>query len=418
MAVYQELVDFNEVFKYLRKPPIIVNDLPSDTKEAKAYISSVITSEFTQDMISLLPSCSCGETKGEFNVGVICDICNTEVINKVEDDIEPMVWFRKPEGTISLINPMILMLLSRRFTKSGYNIIQWICDTTYRAKVKQPPVLHKLIELGIPRGLNNFISNFDKIMGVLFSLREFGYRNNVVTPLEVLIAENRNKIFSDYIPFPNKSLLVIEKTNTGIYIDNMIIEGVDTIESLISIDKDFYDQNPKVKENRTAKALFKLCRFYELFFASTGAKEGHFRRHFFGTRTNFSFRCVVTSITGPHRYDEIEVPWCVGITVFRPHIVNKLLRRGFELNSIIGHIYGHINKYSPILDEVLHELLAESPDKGIYVLFNRNPTLLSGSIIRVKITKFKTNPSDNTIGLSILAVKSLNLDFDGRICHH
>ena len=410
MAVYQELIDFKEVFKYLRKPPIIINDLSNDTKEAKAYINSIVTSEFTEDMISLLPTCSCGMTKGEFNLGVTCEICNTEVISSVEEDIEPLVWFRKPEGVLGIINPMVLMLLSKKFTKSGYNIIQWLCDNTYRAKVKQPPILHKLTELGLQRGYNNFVANFDQIMGVLFTLKEFGARNNVVDPLEPFLLSNRNKIFSDYIPIPNKSLLVIEKTNTGIYIDDMIVKGVDTIGSLISIDKDFYDQNPRVKENRTAKALFKLINFYEMFFKSTGTKEGHFRRHIFGSRTNFSFRCVVTSVTGRHNYDELEVPWCVAITVFRPHIVNKLLKFGMELNSIIGLIYGHINKYSPLLHRVVQELIDESPDKGIYVLLNRNPTLLSGSIIRLKVTKFKTNPSDNTIGLSILAVKSLNCD--------
>jgi len=413
MAVYQELINFNEVFKYLRRPPIIINDLPNDTKEAKAYITSIISSEFTQDMVSLLPSCSCGVTKGEFNAGVTCDVCKTEVISTVENEIEPLVWFRKPEGVISLINPMILMLLSRRFTRSGYNIIHWLCDTRYTTKVKQPAILHKLTELGIPRGFNNFIQNFDQIMGILFSLREFGYRTGKVSPLEIILSENRDKIFADYIPIPNKSLLIVERTNTGIYIDNTIVEGIDTIESLVSIDKDFYDQNPKVKENRTAKALFKLINFYDLFFKSTGVKEGHFRRHIFGTRTNFSFRCVATSLTGNHKYDEIEVPWCAGITVFRPHIVNKLLKRGYELNSIIGIIYSDINKYDPLLDEILQELINETPDKGIYVLLNRNPTLLSGSIIRVKITKFKTNPFDTTIGISILAVKSLNLDFDG-----
>ncbi len=410
MAIYQELIDFNEVFKYLRKSPIIINDLSNDTKEAKNYINSVISSEFTEDMISLLPTCSCGMTKGEFNLGVECEICSTEVISNVEKDIEPLVWFRKPAGVVNIINPMVLMLLSKKFTKSGYNIIQWLCDNTYRTKVKQPPILHKLTELGLQRGYNNFVQNFDQIMGVLFSIREFGARNNKVDPLEPFLINNRSKIFSDYIPIPNKSLLVIEKTNTGIYIDDMIVKGIDTIGSLISIDKDFYDQNPKVKENRTAKALFKLITFYEIFFKSTGAKEGHFRRHVFGSRTNFSFRCVVTSITAKHKYDEIEVPWCVAITVFRPHIINKLLKFGMELNSIIGLIYGHINKYNPILDRVINELIDESPEKGIYVLLNRNPTLLSGSIIRVKITKFKTNPTDNTIGLSILAVKSLNCD--------
>lgn len=36
-----------------------------------------------------------------------------------------------------------------------------------------------------------------------------------------------------------------------------------------------------------------------------------------------------------------------------------------------------------------------------------------GSAIAVWISKFKTNTGDPTIGLSIIAVRSLNADFDG-----
>jgi hypothetical protein len=42
------------------------------------------------------------------------------------------------------------------------------------------------------------------------------------------------------------------------------------------------------------------------------------------------------------------------------------------------------------------------------------PSLLQGSAIRVSISRFKTDPSDHTIGLSIQVVKSLNADFDGK----
>jgi hypothetical protein len=38
------------------------------------------------------------------------------------------------------------------------------------------------------------------------------------------------------------------------------------------------------------------------------------------------------------------------------------------------------------------------------------PSLLQGSAQRVKITKFKTNPMDLTIGMHILTVKAPNAD--------
>lgn len=413
MAISHEFIDFKEMFSLLRKPPIILNDLPSDTKEAKAYINSVISSEFTNDMISLLPSCGCGMTKGEFNTGVTCDICHTEVTSNVESDIEPLVWFRKPEGVVSLINPMVLMLLSKRFTKAGFSVLQWLCDTAYRPKTKAPKVLDKINELGLGRGYNNFVTNFDTILETLFTMKDLGYKPSVQDPLELLIHSNRHKIFSDYIPLPNKSLFIIESNNTGIYIDDIIIRGVDTIGSLVSIDRDFHDQRPRVKENRTAKALFRLVEFYDKFFSSAGIKEGLFRRHIFGTRTIYSFRCVATSITTEHNYDELELPWCVAVTVLRTHLVNKLLKFGMSLNSIIGLIYGSIHKYNPLLHRMLLELIEESPEKGIPISLCRNPTLLSGSILRLRVTKIKTDPTDNTISVGILIARSLNLDFDG-----
>lgn len=41
------------------------------------------------------------------------------------------------------------------------------------------------------------------------------------------------------------------------------------------------------------------------------------------------------------------------------------------------------------------------------------PSLLQGSAQRVRITKFKEDPEDHTISMSILIVKAFNADFDG-----
>lgn len=394
----------------MSRQPIIVNDLPNDTKEAKDYIRKITTSEFTDDMVTLLPSCSCGAVKGEFNTNTTCDICHTEVVSDIEAAVEPLIWFRKPETVAPLINPMVLMLLSKRFTKSGFNIIQWICDPLYKTSLKFPIVTEKLKEQGITRGYNSFVYNFSPIMKILFESKELGYKPSVEDQLEVLLRKEQHKIFSDYIPLPNKSLLVVEKTNTGIYVDNIITAGVDAINSLVSIDRDFYDQKPKAKENRTAKSLFKLMNFYKNFFSSMGIKKGHFRKHIFGTRSNYSFRAVISSITDAHRYDEIYLPWSVAVTVLRTHIISKLLRYGMTLNSIIGLIHTHVHKFHPLLNKVVNELIDETPDKGIYSLLVRYPSLLQGSVLRVKISKVKTDPTDTTIGLSIIAVRSLNAD--------
>lgn len=371
MPVFQKLVDFNRMFSQLTEPPIIINDIINNSEEDKENIKELVTTRFSSDMITLLPSCRCGITKGEFSIGVTCGFCNSVVKSSIENDIEPSVWFRKPNGVSKLISPIIWIMLKNRFTKSGFNIIHWLTDTTYRADVKQPLLINKMLESKIQRGYNNFVENFDSIMDYLFSLKDFKKEGEDF--LRILLQTQREVIFADYIPIPNKSLLIVEKTNVGIYVDSIIIKAIDVIEMLVSIDKNFYDQNPRVKENRTAKAIAKLSDFYEQFFKENlGSKPGQFRRHIFGSRTNFSFRAVISSLTDTHQYDEIHVPWGIGLTAFRPHLINKLLRCGYDLNSAIGLTLGHVEKYHPLLDELLKKIISESPHGGLPVILQRN----------------------------------------------
>lgn len=412
MPVYQQLSDLNQVFNQLSEPPIIINDLVDSTEEDKEAIKDMITTRYSGDMITLLPSCRCGITKGEFSVGVVCNYCKTAVKSSIENDIEPTIWFRKPVGVSKLISPIIWSMLKARFKKSGFNIIQWLTDTTYRSGVRQPLVINKIVDAGIQRGYNNFVENFDAIMDFLFSLKDF--KKEGEDYLRRLLTEKRHAIFSDYIPIPNKSLLIIEKTNVGIYVDPIIVKAMDAILMLISIDRNFHDQNPRVKENRTAKALSKFAEFNEAFNKTNlSPKSGQFRRHIFGSRTNFAFRAVISSQTDSHKYNTIEAPWGVGLTAFRPHLLNKLHKLGMDNNSAVGLLLGCVEKYHPLLDQLLNELIEEAGEVGLSIILQRNPSLLQGSALRMTIAKFKTDPTDHTIALSILCVKSLNADFDG-----
>lgn len=409
MPVYQQLVDHNVMFHRLSEPPIIINDLVNNSMVDKELIQEMITTKYSSDMISLLPSCRCGTTKGEFSIGVVCEHCYTTVKSSFSDEIEPSVWFRVPIGVKKLINPIIWIMLKNRFKKSGFNIMQWLCDRDYRPQVKTPQVINRMVESGIQRGYNNFIDNFDLIMEFLFSLKDFSLGKDQTDYLRILISQNRHLIFSDYIPLPNKSLLIIEKTNVGVYVDPIIIEAVDAIETLVSIDTTFYDQSPRVKENRTIRALSRLAEFYEKFYKTNlSPKLGQFRRHVYGSRTNSSFRAVISSLTDTHSYDEIHVPWGIGVTAFRPHLLNKLFKLGWDHNSAVGLLLGHVEKHHDLLEKLLNELIEEAPGHRLICNLQRNPSLEQGSSQRVGITKFKTDPADHTISMSILICKAFN----------
>jgi hypothetical protein len=379
MPVYQKLVNFNTLFSQLSEPPIIINDVANTTSVEKEAIQQLVSTRYSTDMITLLPSCRCGVTKGEFSLGVTCIFCGSVVKSSIENDIEPSVWFRRPNGVEKLMSPIIWIMLKNRFRKSGFSVINWLTDTTYRPQIKQPKVIDRIIEAGIQRGYNNFVNNFDVIVDFLFNMKELqpqkAQKDFREEPdyLKILLRKYRDCIFSDYIPLPNKSILIVEKTNVGTYIDQTIGNAIDAIEMLVSIDRDFYDQNPRTKENRTAKAMSKLSEFYEKFYKDDLApKEGQLRKHVFGSRTNFAFRAVITSLTDTHSYDEIHVPWGIGVTAFRPHLLNKLLNMGFDINNAIGLLLAHVEKYHPLVDRLLEELISESKIGSIPCIIQRN----------------------------------------------
>jgi len=427
MPVYQELVNYDRMIAQLKEAPILINDFDNVSEESKERIKNVIMTNYTtSDMLSILPSCQCGACRGEFSIGEICETCNTPVKSNVIEDIEPLVWFKAPDGIRKLINPTVLNMLRDRFSISGFKIVSWLCDTSYRPAVKQPKLIEHLQEvfssMGIKRGYNSFVDNFDTIMDVLFAQKQFKpktkhkvkTKKNTKDYLRMLLNDYKDCIFSDYIPLPNKSLIIIERTNKGIYINPIIVSAINAIEMINGIDSEFHAYSDKVKENRTIRAITELADYYRSFNASElSGKSGIFRKHVFGARGHFSFRAVITSITKPHRYDEIEVPWVIGLTAFREHLLNKLLKMGFDTNNAIGFIYGHVGKYNRILDQLLQELLDEAPNGRIPCIIQRNPSLLNGSAQLMGICKFKTDPNDLSIGFPILSVKAPNADFDG-----
>ena len=204
--------------------------------------------------------------------------------------------------------------------------------------------------------------------------------------------------------------MIIERRSTGVYVDPIVIDAKDAIENLATMDSDVYNSPLRSKENKLARSLFKLCDYYEKYLATKiSPKPGHFRKHVFGTRSNFSCRGVITSINEPHMYNDIHLPWGIALSVMGFHMVNKLTKLGMTVNAAKGLIIGHMETYHPLLDRLMKELITDAGG-GIPCLLGRNPGLLSGSLQLLRITKFKTDVTDRSFSLSLLICTALNAD--------
>jgi hypothetical protein len=417
LGVALQLVDFDDLFfNRSRQAPVIINDFSETSEEDKAALNRMIYTKYsTDDLLSNLPSCECGDLAGQHLVGVVCSNCHMPVTSPLEQDLEPIVWMRSPNGVKKLINPIVWTMLNSKFKRSGFEIIRWICDTTYKPPLRVPQVMDAVQAIpNLQRGYNNFVENFDYVVDSLFELKVFKPMRGKQDPLQQLLRDQRNCVFSDYLPLPNRSLLVIEESNVGTYVDPIVTGAVDAIRTMVSIDSQLSSHSVRTKENRTVKTIAQLADFYDGLARTTLAKkEGIFRKHVYGTRSHFSFRAVISSLTDAHEYDELHIPWGIGVSVLRIHLLNKLIRRGYAPNEAIAFLNEYAQKYHPLLDELFQLLIAECPYKGIPVVFQRNPSLERGSAQAMFVTKVKTDPAIPTVSLSILAVVGFNADFDG-----
>lgn len=406
MALIQKLISLDDLYSRTGRK-IMLNDLHLTTENLKDLIYTT-----TGEKISLIPQCECGNLKNGYMLGKVCNICGTDVIRPF-DNIEPLLWVRKFDDSIPFINPKLWGMLSA-IISTKLDGLRWLSDTSYSVKTV-PPVLLSIASVIGGRSYLNVINNIETIITML--QHHSSYKTILkATKLKVLLRiykKSQAVSYSSYIPLINKKLFISETSNTGRYDTLLLADVIDLAMLAITVSNDVR-LTQKKKEAATAKIISKSSKLFIDYIKDLVArKNGLARKNIYGTRVHFSFRAVVSSLSNKKRYDTIEVPWIVGVTTLRPFLINKLYGLGYTLKQADKMLLEACFIYNPLLDDLLKEMIASHPEKGLPILMNRNPTLGAGSIHYLVISKFKTDINDMTIGISKLIAKSLNLDYDG-----
>lgn len=442
MSSYLCIPNFNDLFERTISP-IIINDIPYITLEDKKNFNDLILTTYETDVLSNIPTCSCGALQNGYNLGKLCEGpdgslekahltgCNTIVNYPAEGDIDLRTWLRAPDGMDGFIIPEVWAKLTRLMNKSGYNLLNWLTLSKDRPPRNITKDTAKRIEylesINWPRGLNEFIRNFDAFIDILPIL----VKNDITDDCR-LLRQVKHLAFPKYLPMPTKAMLIIENTHSGSYADNEAIYGaIDAARTIATL------STPKIKpltplqiEARTVRVINSLVNYHvAVINTSFLQKKGWFRGQLFSSRSHFCSRGVITSISIPHSYEEIHVPWAQGIELLKIHIVSKLRKRGYTKRYAYGLVESSGNMYNRLIDEIIQELIAEGPKierimpnvvdfvtlptTGIACIFQRNPSLHRLSAQMFYITKVKTDLSDKTIGLSVLCTRGPNSDFDG-----
>lgn len=421
MGLYAELVDFDDVFAKLDITPVVINDYNTSVPEEKKALDRLLYTHYQNtDTIEEAASCDCGNITGMYNLGVECEVCNTPVQGTTDKPIQSVLWMRAPDGVDSLFSPAAWMILEPAMRSRHFNFLEYLTNTGYHANIESITAketrrkIDRLLEFNPPRGFNNFIRHFDTIMEFMFDSNIIDSNNANKGELKEFIRQNKHLFFPKYLPFPSSICFVIESTTSGVYIDKPLGMAKDAMLTMASIRSTSYPLKPMVVQNRVAKTIRELSLFYNEYIKRRLArKPGMIRRHVLGSRLHFSARGVITSLSDPHEYDELHIPWGMAALLLKYHIVNKLLKRGYTANQALDFVYSNVLRYNELMDQIFQELISESPRGGIACMFQRNPTLKRGSTQQFRITKVKTDVHVNTISMSVLVLKAPNADFDG-----
>lgn len=416
MGVSLVIKDLDAIFHNAKHEVCVVNDVSAALASEKEEFNNKIMTQYTNDdLLSNIASCDNGCTKGQLHKGETCPVCKTIVKDSTDEELQSKVWMRAPPD-LTFVNPIVWHMVSRFFARGTFDVLRYIADPNYHPVVRAPAVMDAVRSIIPHRGYRYFIENFYWVIESLMELKIYRtpQKKRDAVQLMEMIRQNKDRIFPQYLAFPNKSLIVIEKNSTGTYTDSTAPAAVDAIRTMCGIDLPESTFTARLKENRAIKALCQMDEFLmDWYSKSMAGKPGLIRKHMLGTRTDFAFRAVITSISDAHEYDEIYISWGIAVSVFELHIANKLFAMGWTANHIKGFLSEYALQYNELLARIMDELIKECPYKGIPVILGRNPSLCRGSTQQLFITKIHHDVRIPTISLSVLVLRSLNADFDG-----
>lgn len=415
------MISLEEEFEHLPTQPVIANWFDVTTQDGREKFDNMLMTIYEGNTLKPAPQCSCviNPLRGRFRLGEVCPTCGDQVAEVFEQDVDSNIWLTTLPGTGAFISPLAWHFMQRFMKQDGIDCLKYITDPHFKPRSKKMPArLRCIIDVFIPkygRGLKAFHDHFDEFMDIfIYRGSETRTTTKGLKVLQNFITHNRDKIFTAYLPVPNRVMFPVEKSGVTTYGDsNMsnILNAVRVIQEGESR-KDTLSQ--KSLESRMVACIELFATYhYNVMKKLIGSKYGMMRQHVFGGRWHFSSRAVVISIYEPHDFRTTYLPWSVAIEQYRVQLVNKLLKRGYSPQVAYTTLTEHSTKYSPLVDELFNELIEESPYIGLPLVLQRNPTIRRPSAILVYVTKIKTDTKDHTISISTGNLTGMNADFDG-----
>lgn len=382
------LVDFDTLFREDPDAKIISGTEGIFTKnKTKEQLLSIVQ-DGSRDL-NFIASCECGEYMGNYwGENMICPKCKTPVKTYFADSLKFRGWIAIPDFAPPVLHPRAYDVLDKAFGNiNGKSVLSSIMNIDEEL----PPALRGIMG----QGYDYFYNNFDDIMNffltkylpvklnnnrkiddidytpITFSddvkepedkinLKIYNIRKKIGA-IKEFIDKYRKIIFIRHIPILNQALHLITSSGTMQYSDECI-EHI--LTSQIEVSQLIYHYS---KGNRSVKFMNnRLSAFYRSYINYTTSimdikllgKSGFIRKYMLGSRLHCTFRAVIVPIVDDHRYDEVHLPWAVGLECMNHEIMNILTKRmnysgPAALEKITKAKFKYDNDIAYILNDIL-----------------------------------------------------------------
>lgn len=433
-----KILDFNEMYAQAeaQQRAVILNRFDFSSPGYSERLQDHVFSRSSD--IDFIAKCECEHLNGSYWEGTLCPKCNTIATSDMEaasGHLTHRTWLSCPkELKGGWIHPAFYGVLSRwlrygKRVRTSYTNTQG--EIANRGKLKkgnylddildpETPINEDLIGFVTGSGFDYFYENFDYLIDFFANhFPKTANRKNISTLL-YFIKQNRHKVFTRYLPILSSSLHPIvmsegQSESRRRFVDKnsqYVLSAAATLSTL-----EFSTRRKKRSDEVecAAFAAFQEMIAYtsDIAVKQLSKKKSLPRQHMFGSRLHFTFRGVIVPITGPHAMDEVHLPSNMASNLLRDHTVGRLMQQGMTAGEALSIQEASLQRFDERVHKIMLDLIAESPQGKLPILFNRNPSIRSGSIQQLWVTKIKTNIEDESIGFSAIICADPNADFDG-----
>lgn len=389
--VLPSIVDFDDLFT--RTPGTTVfNDIMLDrTPEEVVDILCDVSTEHTDSVAT----CQCQELSGNYYEGSRCKVCGTLCENDLAISIRNDSWLQIPLSIKAALNPQAFRVLLKWFGKiQSHHVLKQLLNM----QLPKEPIANTPFFTGM--GFNWFYDNFNVVCDFFLNSHPSATGRAMAPLMRRFLQKTGRALWCTKLPILSRVIQPITRASKNIrYADSDIKNLMTSIFTLRSIL--LAERMMKFSADHVDRNFFKV---YIEFVAYTdniirekmSRKEGAFRKHIFGSRSHCTCRSVVVPNTEPHDSDEVYLPWKIGLSVYKIHILSVLAKRpGMNVFSAYNRFMNAINIYDHEIDLIMQGLIQDCrtnpiyPQKGLPILFNRNPSLQIGSIQLLFVTRIK-----------------------------